>query len=189
MVGHGEKFCATLFEEPLETIEKPYGAFMRAEPRRRSHTIGSKWLRSGVSGPGNFTVVDSGTGRREVVTVNNDNSGLQGDNVGGYVKDKPLGVIQGRGEIKGITINSNLASEATNAEQNGEVSKQAGDNNVSEPNEIIVLETKRRRMGQDIEPTMENRTHDVEMTNQEESNQNQKNGLLAGTALQARLSL
>ncbi|KAK1388511.1 hypothetical protein POM88_016689 [Heracleum sosnowskyi] len=162
MVGHGEKFCAKLFEEPLETIEKPYGAFMRAEPRRRSHTIGSKWLRSGVLGPGNSTVVDSGTGRREVVTVNNDNSGLQGDNVGGG---------------------------ATNAEQNGELSKQAGDNNVSEPNEIIVLETKRRRMGQDIEPTMENRTHDVKMTNQEESNQNQKNGLLAGTALQARLSL
>lgn len=189
IVGHGEKFCAKLFEEPLETIEKPYGAFMRAEPRRRSHTIGSKWLRSGVSGPGKSTVVDSGTGRGEVVTVINADSGLQGDNVGGYGIDRPLGVIQGRGEIQGISINSNLASGATTADQNGKLSKQAEDNNISESNDLIVLEVKRRRMGQDTEPMLENRTHDVEMTNQEESNQNQKNGLLAGTALQARLPL
>lgn len=46
-VGHGEKFCSKLFDTPTDKIEKPYGSWMRADPRRRSHTIGSKWLRMG----------------------------------------------------------------------------------------------------------------------------------------------
>lgn len=45
LVGHSEKFCEKIFDTPLEIIEKPYGAWLRAEPRRRSHTIGTKWLR------------------------------------------------------------------------------------------------------------------------------------------------
>ncbi|KAL8124864.1 hypothetical protein AgCh_012503 [Apium graveolens] len=46
-IGHGEKFCNRIFETPLDQIEKPYGAFMKAEQQRRSHTIGAIWLRQG----------------------------------------------------------------------------------------------------------------------------------------------
>lgn len=44
MIGHSDKFCEKLFEDK---IEKPFGAWMRADPRRRLHTMGSKWLKPG----------------------------------------------------------------------------------------------------------------------------------------------
>lgn len=47
MIGHGERFCDRLFDSPMESIEKPYGAWLHADPRRRTHTMGEKWLRSG----------------------------------------------------------------------------------------------------------------------------------------------
>ena len=47
MIGHGEKYCDRIFEMPLENIVKPYGAWLRADPRRSTHTMGAKWLRSG----------------------------------------------------------------------------------------------------------------------------------------------
>lgn len=45
MIGHNENFCKKLFDTLLEKIEKLYGIWMRAESRRRMHTIGDKWLR------------------------------------------------------------------------------------------------------------------------------------------------
>lgn len=33
MIGHGEKFCEMIFDIPLDQIEKPYGAWMKAEPK------------------------------------------------------------------------------------------------------------------------------------------------------------
>lgn len=52
IIGHGEKFCEQIFYKPVELIEKPYGAWMKAEPRRRNYTSGAKWLRQGSSFPG-----------------------------------------------------------------------------------------------------------------------------------------
>lgn len=52
MIGHGEK----IFDTPLEEIEKFYGVWMRAEPRRRNHTMGAKWLRQGGKNPVSFPV-------------------------------------------------------------------------------------------------------------------------------------
>ncbi|KAK1397978.1 hypothetical protein POM88_007841 [Heracleum sosnowskyi] len=46
-MGHNEKFCEKIFDTSLESIENPYGIWMHAEPRRRNHTIGTKWLRQG----------------------------------------------------------------------------------------------------------------------------------------------
>lgn len=40
LICHEEKFCERLFDTSLELIEKPYGSWMRAEPRRRTHTMG-----------------------------------------------------------------------------------------------------------------------------------------------------
>lgn len=46
IVRHGERFSDRAFDNPFESIEKPYGAWLRADPRRRTHTMGSKWLRN-----------------------------------------------------------------------------------------------------------------------------------------------
>ncbi|KAF4350415.1 hypothetical protein F8388_004663 [Cannabis sativa] len=42
-----DMFCSKLFEMPIEEIVKPYGIFMRAQPRRRYNLVGSQWLRDG----------------------------------------------------------------------------------------------------------------------------------------------
>lgn len=46
IVGHSEKYCEKLFDEP-ERIEKPYGLFMCAQERRQFKQIGARWLRNG----------------------------------------------------------------------------------------------------------------------------------------------
>lgn len=55
LIGHGERFCEKIFDAQMESIEKPYGVWLRAEPRKRSHTMGSKWLRSGGSSQTKFS--------------------------------------------------------------------------------------------------------------------------------------
>lgn len=54
MIGHGEKFCDKLFEMPMENIDKPYGAWLRAEPKKKTHTMGSKWSRNPNSAQATF---------------------------------------------------------------------------------------------------------------------------------------
>lgn len=51
LIGHNEKYCERLFDTPMEKIEKPYGAWMKAKPRRRNYSEGSRWLRQGNSFP------------------------------------------------------------------------------------------------------------------------------------------
>lgn len=60
MVGHSDKFCSKLFNTPEDEIENPFGIWMRAEPRRRMHTMGSKCLRPGGISPGRSTVDQGG---------------------------------------------------------------------------------------------------------------------------------
>lgn len=59
-IGHAEKFCEKLFDTPAEMIEMPYAVWMRAEPRRRVHTICAKWLRPGGVSPAIGKEVDDG---------------------------------------------------------------------------------------------------------------------------------
>lgn len=55
-IGNSDKFCEKLFETPEELIARSFGAWIRAEPRRKNHTLGAKWLRPG----GGFPVATSG---------------------------------------------------------------------------------------------------------------------------------
>ncbi|XP_062094288.1 uncharacterized protein LOC133800347 [Humulus lupulus] len=50
LLGHSERFCPKLFDIPAEQEVKPYGAWMRALPRRRNHQIDTKWLRPFMGG-------------------------------------------------------------------------------------------------------------------------------------------
>uniref|UniRef100_A0A803NUS5 Reverse transcriptase domain-containing protein n=1 Tax=Cannabis sativa TaxID=3483 RepID=A0A803NUS5_CANSA len=56
LIGHSERFCRHLFQQPIEQIVKPYGEFMRAVPQKSYKNIRARWLRNrgwqpeGVSG-------------------------------------------------------------------------------------------------------------------------------------------
>ncbi|KAF4371281.1 hypothetical protein F8388_023441 [Cannabis sativa] len=47
ILGHSEKFCPKRFDVPTDQLAQPYGIWMKAQPRRRHHLIGSQWLRNG----------------------------------------------------------------------------------------------------------------------------------------------
>lgn len=70
MIGHGEKFCEKIFYTPLEEVEKPCGAWMRAEPRRRNHTMGAKWLRQGGKNLVSFPVATTADNEGGIVATN-----------------------------------------------------------------------------------------------------------------------
>lgn len=84
MISHSEKFCERIFDTPLDKIEKPYGVWMKAEPRRRYQTIGSKWLRQGRRIPTSTPMNETMENNRRVGIVddaegdyNTEKSGMQ----------------------------------------------------------------------------------------------------------------
>lgn len=77
MTGHGEKLFETIFETPMEQIEKSYGIWMRAQPRRKSHTIRAKWLRPRGILPTSLTVRTKKEASYKAVTAE---SAIEGDN-------------------------------------------------------------------------------------------------------------
>lgn len=181
MVGHGEKFCEKLFNTPLEQLEKPYGQWMRAEPRRRNYTMGSKWLKSGGSTPASSTVAGKGA---KVVAVNdavpitvNVNSGISGED---HAKGTPI--MQG-GNVRRSSHNLNSSNKLVPDFQENNLSD-LDNSNAGDLNEMFVADPKRRRLGsEELSPY-----EDVSMSPSDED-QNQKNGFLAGAAMQACLSL
>lgn len=60
------RFNMKLFETPLDQLEQPYEIWMKAEPRRHNHTIGSKWLRQG--GNSSTQMADIGGGKNVGMT-------------------------------------------------------------------------------------------------------------------------
>ncbi|XP_074329726.1 uncharacterized protein LOC141667192 [Apium graveolens] len=45
IIGHSERFCPKLFQQEEDIVERPYGAWLRAAPRRSVINFGAKWLR------------------------------------------------------------------------------------------------------------------------------------------------
>lgn len=186
MIGHGEKFCEKLFDTPLEDIEKPYGAWMKAEPRRRNHTMGAKWLRQGGKNPVSFP----GT--------------TTGDSEGGIVATKSAETLHDPMIVGNKTDRVVTSSEivTVNISDSGE---KIGDNNAfisnnicarkigyaSEVNGLEVLDPKRRRIEEPIGVGLgdNNSPEDADMTDTGKlENASSKNEFLAGSAMQTRLS-
>ncbi|KAK1370743.1 hypothetical protein POM88_036835 [Heracleum sosnowskyi] len=170
-------------------IGKPYSAWMKAEPRRRSHTMGAKWLRQGGRNPVAFPADrDVEEGGKEIATK------TAGDKQNPVIVANKLDMVldakqKELGENQGITTcrGENISQFLTQA-------KIAGENiGLNEEVGLQVLDPKRRRID---EPTgaglsisnVEDET-DFDMT--DEGNITvigSKNGNLAGSALQTRLS-
>ncbi|XP_060961741.1 uncharacterized protein At4g02000-like [Cannabis sativa] len=60
VIGHTDQYCSRLFIQPIASIVKPYGSFMKAVPRRTQYAMGAKWLRSASGGAGQFGATASG---------------------------------------------------------------------------------------------------------------------------------
>lgn len=142
MVGHGEKFYEKIFDTPLEAIEKPYGAFMKAESRRRTHTIGAKWLVQ--------------PGRKILASPTTEEKGKDGSRTDGINRGKVVsscGVLGNRDNAKAIkdmvVIDENLRDREDNGvkiatEGNSKYLKNSMD--LNETNGLFIMDQKRRRV-------------------------------------------
>ncbi|KAK1394725.1 hypothetical protein POM88_013781 [Heracleum sosnowskyi] len=153
---------------------------MRAEPRRRSHMIGSKWLRSGTSTPAN----NVREARDPKVGSEIGGSGANQGGNSGIVMETTI-----QGNIYVLSENHEMIIEGSNKAvillpQNQEtLSLDKGNNSTEDIHEIIVSDPKRRRLG----PEENSPEEDISISPQEEI-LNQKNLYQAGAAMQTRHS-
>lgn len=183
-IGHNEKFCEKLFDTPFKQIEKPYGVWMRAEPRRRNYTEGSKWLKQGKVIPAADRETEQVQKRDEshakfpadkaMNTVN------YGNDLGDNVTGNSTAVNENQGNNDKMVTISNLIFES------GQEGREEVEGNV-ESDGLFILDSKRRRTMQPNDTVMYNEQglRDGEMLD----SQNQKNEFVANSAAQARLSL
>lgn len=162
---------------------------MKAEPRRRNHVIGSKWLRQGGQTHGNKTATET---ENRVADRNSE--------IGAVEKSNPLilgeGIVTtGVNELQGD--GDNLGSD--NAKRLGLINQTAGyfskesrAGNLSLDHGLNIVDPKRRRVDEIIsdETGPKQAQLDIAMIDsQEDISQNQKNGQEADVARQPRLEL
>lgn len=188
LIGHSDKFYAKLFDVQSNDIEKPYGAWMRADPKRRSYTMGNKWLRAGSATPVNTATEEDGQNPVAMTSATvNKNPGKVGVSMetisinSGVIVGVNLGITGGAQDK-----NKKLATISQDKEY-------IEDEILEENNEIICSVPKRRRVAHvsispDANKNQSPHEEDLE-DNMLEQDQNKKNGNMAGTVMQSRLSL
>lgn len=186
MIGHGERFCEAIFDTPLESIEKPYGAWLRADPRRKTHTMGARWLRNG----GSFQEGNSGGKTEEGVDKETNGKGAElqqnGVKSGIGLLTNQINKDVSSGYITGNLDNVNQEGIHLTYIQNSN-SRLEGNNNG--PDSLTIVDSKRRRTSLESEEDADKAQEQVtDMETQYGDNQVSKNDLLAGAALQARHS-
>ncbi|KAK1393649.1 hypothetical protein POM88_012705 [Heracleum sosnowskyi] len=187
LIGHGDRFCDLLFDTPLDQIERPYGAWLRAEPRRKTHTMGTKWLRNGGGAqarnsdgkggvdPDKESTVKVAPGKQLSLKSGIGNHSSGGDKSENSGKITVISEASKRMDIyQPILIQSNTYLE-------GELDG---------PDNIIVVDSKRRRTELDHEePSAKAQDQTKDMDILSEHIRSSKNDVMAGTALQTRQSL
>lgn len=158
---------------------------MKAEPKRRVHTIGAKWLRTGGVSP----AVSTGEGHEHngsnSVSVNAATGQQQGEKLG-EIRDNEMRIHRLNSRVNtGV-----MTGTETNFQINISTGLEAGKSVDTENNELIITDVKRRRMDQEVGLT-ESLTHheeDVDMGHEDDLKLGSKNLGWAGAALQARHS-
>ncbi|KAK1374683.1 hypothetical protein POM88_030876 [Heracleum sosnowskyi] len=168
-------------------IVRPFGAWMRAEPRRKNHTLGSKWLRPGGGFPAASSAKKERSVMGKVVTENNGSVDNKGVNEGMMVDilngDKGIN----HGVIQGGSSNFNRAPNLQNIinHNNNNLKDKTAEVDVTE---IPIVDPKIRRINESSNKNAEETSgqdDDISMEIQDGS----KNLILAGAVQQPRLAL
>ncbi|KAK1403031.1 hypothetical protein POM88_002636 [Heracleum sosnowskyi] len=177
----GHKFCSKLFDTPENEITKPYGVWMRAQPRRHNNLIGAKWLRYGeestVESEGGISLSRTPASKKVVQQKDHIPDPSERINAGGNLgenakqKDKI-------GSNSGLSNSDNI---------------KIGGKNITGGKSIIV-ENKKRRTDCDGEEFMGINTEidnesENESMDQDGINSGPKNGFAAGSESRARQGL
>lgn len=175
LIGHSDRDCAIVYDNPAKVIERAYGVWLRAPSKNaQSQKLGSKWLRNGPNSGYNIAVEACGTtttskqGGEGSMRNLMETEGVLSENVGG--------------EIATTWRNSNVGDTmiiddmGSKDRHDLEISNKFEERNKQVQNETGEVEIKRKRM--DVENVVE-----VMQGNSGE----QKNGPEAGLGCQDRL--
>lgn len=185
LVGHDDKFCERLFDMPEDKIEKPFGTWMRAEPRRRMHTMGSKWLRPGGAAPVKSKVDEAGN----VADTESNGNEIIPEKIG-IDTNRNLNEIalKGGDNSGGLLMQSTSCNNVLTNNQESKSDLNGKDKDV-DLNEILITDPKRRRVDNAYGPQIQASPYtEMSLSPQEDVETNQKNLYLASAALQVRHS-
>uniref|UniRef100_A0A803PF19 Reverse transcriptase domain-containing protein n=1 Tax=Cannabis sativa TaxID=3483 RepID=A0A803PF19_CANSA len=147
ILGHSEKFCPKLFDTPPHLIKKPYSLELKAMPRRRQHTIGSRWLRQGLMA----RVEDSGDCGGEASGVKGATSGgvIGGFNQGINMAIPRSGGLEGGHNGVDMSINADKSPINDQGKPANYIPREIGmDEAINEDmdGDLIVIDSKRKRL-------------------------------------------
>lgn len=180
IIGHSEHFCPKLFEQDVDIAERPYGAWLRAAPKRASLNFGSKWLRQE---PVMSKKPEKGVDSDMQVAEDGDNSEQQsGTQIGGSGKKSGeiSGICSARENFENSNVTTFMQLDGNIVTKNDTVVSHLEENQGSHE-ELLIIDPKRRR---------------TDLGNKENNNENgldcevdglSKNGYVAGSGVQARL--
>lgn len=181
ILGHSERDCNVVYENPGVEIERAYGTWLRAPGRNTKNTTGSRWLRNGDneskwrSDGGRIRTPVAGDGDAR------DEAKFKGYEKGASENREDNGMITIITRNRGMTDMRGTSLNETDLEgENG------GDNN-------FVVDPKRRRK-EIIEKTQESGPENMQTDGLEQQDQSTvisdtKNLKMAGSGNQAHLAL
>ncbi|XP_019182014.1 PREDICTED: uncharacterized protein LOC109177168 [Ipomoea nil] len=79
ILGHLDKFCKTVYQEGILPEAFPFGAWLRAGPRRQVKTVGAKWLLPATAMSAAVATLPSAGPPPAVLVDTEEARGLQGD--------------------------------------------------------------------------------------------------------------
>uniref|UniRef100_A0A803PL05 Reverse transcriptase domain-containing protein n=1 Tax=Cannabis sativa TaxID=3483 RepID=A0A803PL05_CANSA len=136
IIGHSESFCHKLFETPIDQIKKPYGLWMKAEPRRKKQRIGAQWLRTGTDSDKQFSDEFESSGRNDEVINGGNQSPRNQRGTANTYQGQEGGQIHAMNDGENHAfVNSKDASQSLSGRSEERVPA----------NTIMVIDTKRRR--------------------------------------------
>lgn len=171
LLGHSDRDCEVVYANPGKVIDRAYGVWLRAPTKNtKNQNMGAKWLRNNQDGGQAW---NSGEKDRNANMMSGG-----GDATARFMEtDGVIAEITGK-EI-GIQVKQRDHGDCVNQQTTG-LSDVMGGNNIQ--NEIVVIETKRRRVNNEMDT--DDQEKEIAVT---ENSNGPKNVLEAGPGVQARL--
>lgn len=180
IIGHAERDCNVVYAHPEKIVEKAYGTWLRAPNKNMRNNTGARWLRNLGTGDGGW-----GSSQNVPNTAHGDGKEdarfMEIDGVIRQATVETTGIkIQSRDNREKSVSGENVAITEYHVRKVGEIAGETAAEN-------IVMETKRKRVEEDIQG--ENQGNNMEGDMGTELETGPKNLLLAGPGIQARQEL
>lgn len=170
-LGHAERECSVVYDNPDKTIVRAYGAWLRAPTKSASVNTGSRWLRnmndsSSAWGSKTWTSESGNSGKEPTA----DRTAAKFMEIDGIVRE-----IDGDQDV--VTVKGREIRGGKDSQDQKQLENISGDNQGGKI--VVVMDSKRKRLEEDFQGGIigANDKQDIEVVS--------KNGLQVGSGIQA----